>query len=617
MDINSNRKYLIIGIFIVTGMIFLIRLFFLQVVDTTYKEYATNNVLRKVVQYPARGLIYDRNGELLVYNKAAYDLMVIPREVKPFDTLLFCQLLEISIEEFRQRFREARDYSPFLPSVIIKQISPEKYASLQEQLYKVRGFYIQSRTLREYPRPIAAHLLGYVGEVTRDMIEADPYYKSGDYIGISGMERSYESELRGRKGVRYYMVDVHNRIQGSYRSGEADTSAQIGRNLIATIDADLQAYAEKLLANKRGSVVAIEPSTGEVLVFANSPGYDPNLLVGRARGNNYMSLVADPLKPLYNRALMAQYPPGSTFKMANALVALQEGVITPGTQFYCAHGYYSGNFRVGCHHDQSFDLIPSISKSCNAYYVYVFRAILENRKYPDVKAAYHAWREHMLRLGFGRTLETDFVHELKGLVPTTDYYDRFVFRGSRWRALPIVSLSIGQGELGVTPLQLANHAALLANRGYYFIPHIVKNIEGLEIHPRFRQPVSGGIDREHFDPVIEGMYQTMESGTGAMSRIPGIAVCGKTGTAQNPHGADHSVFMAFAPKDDPRIAISVYVENGIWGSTYAAPIASLIIEKYLNDSISPNRTWLESNMLRVDLTNPLIRIENVENGTEE
>lgn len=617
MDINSNRKYLVVTVFVVTGLIFLIRLFHLQVVDTTYKEYATNNVLRKVVQYPARGLIYDRNGELLVYNKAAYDLLVTPREVKPFDTLRFCQILEISVEDLRKLLKDARDYSPFKPSVIVKQISPEKYATLQEQLYKVRGFYIQPRTLREYPRPMAAHLLGYVGEVTRDMIEANPYYQSGDYIGISGIERSYENELRGKKGVKYFMVDVHNRIQGSYLDGDADTTAQIGKNLISTIDADLQEYAEQLLRNKRGSIVAIEPQTGEVLVFANSPDYDPNLLVGRARGNNYMSLVGDPQKPLYNRALMAQYPPGSTFKMANALVALQEGVITPRTQYYCAHGYYSGNFRVGCHHDQSFDLVPSISKSCNAYYVYVFRAILENRKYPDIRAAYEAWREYMLRLGFGRTLDTDFVHELKGLVPTSDYYERFVFRGSRWRALPVVSLSIGQGELGVTPLQLANHAALLANRGHYFIPHMVKEVEGQEIHPRFRQPISAGINREHFDPVIEGMYQVMESGTGGMSRIQGIEVCGKTGTAQNPHGADHSVFMAFAPRNDPKIAISVYIENGIWGSTYAAPIASLVIEKYLNDSISPNRAWLESNMLKANLMNQMLLIERENNGTEE
>jgi penicillin-binding protein 2 len=615
VDINSNRKYLIISIFVLVGLIFLIRLFFLQVVDTTYKEFATSNVLRKVVQYPARGLVYDRNGELLVYNKAAYDLLVTPREVKEFDTLRFCGLLDITIDEFRLRLKEARDYSPFKPSVIVKQISPEKYAVLQEQLYKVRGFYVQSRTLREYPRPMAAHLLGYVGEVTRDMIDANPYYQSGDYIGISGIERAYENELRGKKGMKYYMVDVHNRIQGSYLHGEADTTAQIGKNLISSIDADLQEYAELLLKNKRGSVVAIEPSTGEILVFANTPDYNPNLLVGRQRGANYMELVANPVKPLYNRALMAQYPPGSTFKMANALVALQEGVITPKTQYYCAHGYYSGSFRVGCHHDQSFDLVPSISRSCNTYYVYIFRAILENRKYRDIREAYNAWREYMLNLGFGRTLETDFVHELKGLVPTSDYYERFVFRGSRWRALPIVSLSIGQGELGITPLQLANHAATLANRGHYYIPHMVKEIEGYEIHPRFTQPVFAGIDRQHYDLVIDGMEQAMESGTGAMSRIPGISVCGKTGTAQNPHGADHSVFMAFAPRDNPQIAISVYIENGIWGSTYAAPIASLIVEKYLNDSISPNRAWLESNMLKANLMNPIIQISS--DGTEE
>jgi penicillin-binding protein 2 len=615
VDINSNRKYLIISIFVLVGLIFLIRLFFLQVVDSAYKEFATSNVLRNVVQYPARGLIYDRNGELLVYNKAAYDLLVTPREVKEFDTLRFCGLLDITVDEFRLRLKEARDYSPFKPSVIVKQISPEKYAVLQEQLYKVKGFYVQSRTLREYPRPMAAHLLGYVGEVTRDMIDANPYYQSGDYIGISGIERSYENELRGKKGMKYYMVDVHNRIQGSYLHGEADTSAQIGKNLISSIDADLQEYAELLLKNKRGSVVAIEPSTGEILVFANTPDYNPNLLVGRQRGANYMELVSDPVKPLYNRALMAQYPPGSTFKMANALVALQEGVITPKTQYYCAHGYYSGNFRVGCHHDQSFDLVPSISKSCNAYYVYVFRAILENRKYRDIREAYNAWREYMLNFGFGRTLETDFAHELKGLVPTSDYYERFVFRGSRWRALPIVSLSIGQGELGITPLQLANHAATLANRGHYYIPHIVKEIEGYEIHPRFTQPVFAGIDRQHYDLVIDGMEQVMESGTGAMSRIPGISVCGKTGTAQNPHGADHSVFMAFAPKDNPQIAISVYIENGIWGSSYAAPIASLIVEKFLNDSITPNRLWREDKMLKANLMNPIIQINS--DGTEE
>ncbi len=616
MDINSNRKYLIVSIFVAVSIVLLIRLFYLQVIDNTYKEFATSNVLRKVIQYPARGLIYDRNGELLVYNKAAYDLLVTPREVKAFDTLKFCSLLDITIEEFRLKLKEARAYSPYKPSVLVKQISPEKYAVLQELLYKVQGFYIQSRTLREYPRPMAAHLLGYVGEVNRTTIESNPYYESGDYIGISGIEKSYENELRGKKGVKYYMVDVHNRIQGSYLDGEADTTALIGKNLISTLDADLQEYAELLLENKRGSVVAIEPSTGEILVLANSPAYDPNLLVGRERGRNYTSLSEDPVKPLYNRALMAQYPPGSTFKMANALVALQEGVITPSTSYYCAHGYHSGNFTVGCHHDMSFTLEPSIAKSCNAYYVYVFRAILENKKYKSVREGYEAWRRYMLNFGFGRTLNTDLLNELKGLVPTSDYYERFVFRGSRWRALPVVSLSIGQGELGITPMQLANYTAMIANRGHYYIPHVVKEIEGQEIDMRFREPVDSGIDRHHFDPVVEGMAQVMQpGGTGAMSMIPDIEVCGKTGTAQNPHGLDHSVFMGFAPKDRPKIAVSVYVENGIWGSTYAAPIASLIVEKYLNDTIATSRLWLESNMLKANLMDPNRVI--ISDGTEE
>lgn len=611
----SDRKRLITGIFVVVGLIFLLRLFQLQVADSTYKRFADNNALRKVVQYPARGLVYDRNHELLVYNKAAYDLLVIPRETGRFDTLAFAALLDVPADLLKAEMKKASLYSRYKPSVIVKQISHEKYASIQEQLYKMKGFYIQPRTLREYPRRMAAHALGYVGEVTQTMIDTNSYYQSGDYIGISGIEAAYEEDLRGEKGVKYYMVDVHNRIQGSYRDGEIDTIAHIGRNLITTLDYRLQEYAERLMQNKKGSVVAIEPSTGEVLALVNAPTYDPNLLVGRERGNNYSRLIADPMKPLFNRALMAQYPPGSTFKMAQALVALQEGVITPATRFYCAHGYSSGNFRVGCHHDQSFEVVESIARSCNAYYVYTFRAILENPKYPSIRAAYDAWREHMLKMGFGRILESDLPHELKGMVPTSDYFQRYVFGESRWRALPIISLSIGQGELGITPLQLANYCAMLANRGYYYIPHIVREIEGKEIPDRFRVRQESGISRHHFEPVIEGMAQVMTAGTGGRSAIPDIAVCGKTGTAQNPHGADHSVFMAFAPKDQPQIAVSVYVENGIWGATYAAPIASLVIEKYLNDTISSQRLWLEESMLKANLLDPLMIPVN--NGDEE
>lgn len=615
MDIFSNRKVLVTAIFWIAGIIIVLRLFQIQIADNTYKEFADNNALRKITQYPARGLIYDRNHELLVYNKAAYDILAVPRETGKFDTLSLCNLLDVPVENLRAELKKAAAYSTYKPSVIVKQIAPEKYASVQEKLFRLKGFYVQPRTLREYPKLSAAHVLGYVGEVTQELIDSNAYYQSGDYIGISGIESSYEKELRGDKGVKYYMVDVHNRIQGSYKGGEADTAAHIGKNLITTLDIGLQQYAEMLLRNKRGSVVAIEPSTGEILVLANSPAYDPNLLVGRDRGKNYAVLKDDPLLPLFNRALMAQYPPGSTFKMAQALIAQQEGVINPGTRFFCAHGYYSGSFKIGCHHDQSFELEGSIAQSCNAYYVYVFRAILENSKYNNVRKAYEGWREHMLKFGFGRYLDSDQGNELKGILPTSDYFQKNVFKDTRWRALPIASLSIGQGEIGITPFQLANYAAMLANRGYYYIPHVVREIESGEIPVRFRNPVESGIDRIYFDPVINGMEKAMQpGGTAGRSMIPDIAACGKTGTAQNPHGADHSVFLAFAPKENPRIAISVYVENGIWGATYAAPIASLVIEKYLNDSISSQRKWLETNMLDANLMDP----ENIPvSGDEE
>lgn len=615
MEIYSGRKVWVTGVFIVITVVFVLRLFQIQVVDSAYKESADRNALRKMTQYPARGLIYDRQGELLVYNKPSYDLLFTPREAGRFDTLSVSRLLEVPMDQLRQEMKKAAAWSTYKPSVIIKQITPEKYASIQEKLFRLKGFIIQPRTLREYPKPVAAHALGYVGEVPQSLIDSNSYYQSGDYIGISGIEAAYEEELRGVKGVKYFMVDVHNRLQGSYRNGANDTVAHIGRNLKLSMDAGLQEYAEMLLQNKRGSIVAIEPSTGEVLVLANAPSYNPNLMVGKGRGQNWTGLVEDPGRPLFNRALMALYPPGSTIKMSQALIALQEGVITPETRFYCAHGYSSGNYHMSCHHEQSFDAEYAIAASCNAYFVYVLRSILENRKYANVKEAYIAWREYMMRLGFGRTLDSDLINELKGIVPSAEYYQRYQFKNARWRALPIISLSIGQGELGITPLQLANNAALIANRGYYFIPHIVKEIEGLNLPEKFKVPVESGIARRHFEPVVNGMERVMlPGGTGAMSMIPGISVCGKTGTSQNPHGANHSVFMAFAPKDNPRIAISVYIENGLQGATYAAPIASLVIEKYLNDSISVQRKWLETSMMNTNLLNPL-KLTTI--GTEE
>ncbi|NQU84707.1 MAG: penicillin-binding protein 2 [Mariniphaga sp.] len=606
MDTLTRRRYVIIGLFILVGLIFIIRLFDLQVLSPDYKQSATNNVMRKVVQYPSRGLIYDRNGELLVYDKASYDLLVTPREVRKFDTLLLCRLLEIEKADMEIRLETARKYSTYKPSIIVKQITPESYAFLQEQLHKFHGFYTQTRTLREYPKNIAAHVLGYVGEVSGDLINKDNYYLSGDYTGISGIENSYEKELRGEKGVQYFLVDVHSRIKGSYRDGRIDVAAKTGKNLRSSIDSKLQEYIETLMQNKLGSVVAIEPSTGEVLAMVSVPGYDPNLLVGRERGQNFSVLRSDTLQPIFNRSLMAKYPPGSTFKMVHALIALQEGVITPETIFSCDFGYHVGGYSMGCHHDQDFDLDGGISHSCNSYFSHVFKEILEKPEFGGVRNGYDIWREYTLSFGFGRNLETDFYSVEEGFVPTSDYYEENVYKRSRWRVLPINSLAIGQGELGTTPLQMANYAAILANRGFYYIPHIIKKIGDDEaIDERFKEKQHAIINEEHFEKVINGMQQVFEpGGTAYLSRVNGITICGKTGTAQNPHGEDHSVFTAFAPRENPQIALSVYVEYGDEGSMYAAPISSLIIEKYMNDSISTSRKWIEERMINAILLDP-------------
>ncbi|MBN1819250.1 MAG: penicillin-binding protein 2 [Prolixibacteraceae bacterium] len=605
MDKLSRRKFVIIGLFILAGLIFIIRLFDLQVLSPVYKQSATNNVLRKVIQYPSRGLIYDRNGELLVYDQAAYDLLVTPREVRKFDTLLLCNLLEITKKDLLDRLKDARDYSPYKPSIIVKQITPERYAVLQEQLHKFHGFYTQTRTLRDYPKKMASHVLGYIGEVSNEMIEKDPYYQMGDYAGISGIEYTYEKDLRGEKGVEYFLVDVHSRIKGSYREGRNDVAAKTGKNLICTIDSELQEYIELLMQNKRGAVVALEPSTGEVLAMVSSPGYDPNLLVGRPRGQNFQLLQSDSLQPLFNRAITAIYPPGSTFKMAQALIALQEGVITPETEFHCDYGYHIGNYTMACHHNQDFNLNGAISHSCNAYFSYVFKGILEKPEFGSVKNGYDIWREYITSFGFGRKLGTDFYNEQSGSVPTSEYYEDNVFKGTRWRVPTINSLAIGQGELEITPIQMANYAAVLANRGFYYIPHIIKNVGDRELDERFREKNYAIINEEHFEKVINGMEKVFEEGgTAYWTRINGITMCGKTGTAQNPHGKNHSVFVVFAPRENPKIAISAYVEFGGEGSSYAAPISSLIVEKYLTDTISYRRKWIEERMLDVVLLDP-------------
>ena len=597
----SDRQYIVMIIFLVIGFIFALRLFYIQIIDNSYKISSQNNSRRIITVYPGRGLIYDRFEKLLVFNEATYDLMVIPKQVKNIDTTEFCKIIKIDKETFITNFKKALAISRYKSSVFEKQISKEMYGYLQENLYKFHGFYVQSRTLRKYPLPIAAHTLGYVGEVDQDMINKNKYYSLGDYVGTSGLEKAYEEELRGRKGVKIVMVDVLNREKGSFANGKYDTTAILGKDLYTSIDRDLQEYGELLMQNKKGSIVAIEPSTGEILAIISAPSYDPNLLVGRYRADNYRLLFLDSLKPLFNRALMAMYPPGSTFKIANALIGQQEGVLYPSTTYTCQRGFHFGGLTVGCHeHPPTLDLVGSIQNSCNNYYCRVFMSILNNSKYAHTTDAYNIWRKYILSFGFGTKFNSDLPYETKGNIPSSDYYDKYHGK-NRWNAINIISLAIGQGEVLATPLQMANFVAMVANKGYYLTPHIVKSIGNQKkTIAKFNiikyQP---NIDQKYFNPVIEGMYEAVEHGTGTGARMDSIKICAKTGTAQNPHGKCHSVFVAFAPKDNPKIAISVLVENAGFGNTWAAPIASLMIEKYLTGKIK--RKELETKILEGNL----------------
>ena len=604
MDNFTKRKYFIGAIFIFVALMFTVRLFRLQVLNSEYKQYATRNVLRRVISYPARGLIYDRNGQLLVYNKAAYDLLVTPRELSAFDTTSLCQILDIETAELIAGLDKAKKYSYYKPSVVIKQLSPESYAVLQEKLYKFPGFFVQTRTLREYPQKTAAHVLGYVGEVDRSAIEKDSYYAQGDYIGIIGLEKAYEKELRGHKGVTFQLVDVHNRIKGSYHEGKSDTAAVLGENLTTTLDAKLQAYAEYLMHNKKGSVVAIEPSTGEVLTFLSSPTYDPSLLVGRARGTNFQKLANDTLEPLFNRAIRAAYPPGSTFKPINALIGLQEHAITINTKFSC-NGPLSSPIRCTHNHITPISIRNAIRESCNSYFWNTYKAIINHYSTPE--EGFEAWRHHVMSFGLGQRLSTELGNESAGNIPLASYYDHY-YGKSHWNALTIRSMSIGQGELQITPFQLANLAAVIANRGYYITPHLVRSVWSKKEEPdtlHFEKH-NTTISPENFELVIDGMQAVVEeSNTRYYTKLDSIVICGKTGTVQNPSGSDHSVFIAFAPKENPQIAISVYVENGVWGARYAAPIASLIIEKYLTGKIVAHRKHIEDTMRNANLLNPI------------
>lgn len=607
LNITTDKKYIISGIIIIVFIVLVVKLFYIQVIDSSYKFSANNNVLRYITQYPARGLIYDRDGELMVANQVVYDLMIVKNQVKQFDTLEFANMLGFSVEQVRDAFvqiKKQKGYSPRKSVVLLKQIPNSVYARLQEVLYKYQGFEVQARTVRTYTRPIAGHLLGYIGEADESIIKKNPYYQNGDYIGITGIEKHYESELRGVKGVNIFMVDVHNRIKGPYEEGRYDSVAKIGHNLTCTIDAVLQEYGERLMANKIGSVVAIEPNTGEVLAMISSPTYNPELLIGRDRAENFRLLQNDSLKPIFNRAIMALYPPGSTFKVVNALIGLQEGVVFPETRYACYGGYTVGR-GVGCHHHASpLNLQQSIASSCNTYYCHVFRNIIDNRKYGSIENGFSNWKQQVESFGYGNRLGIDLPNEQKGIVPSVNFYNKY-FRKGGWSSLTIISLSIGQGELSATPLQMANLVSAIANKGYYYTPHVVKRIEGISLPDSlYNNKHTVSVDSAWFKYVIDGMDMAVNGapGSGNTARIaalPDIRICGKTGTSQNPHGADHSVFFAFAPKDDPKIAIAVYVENAGFGATWAAPIASLMVEKYLKDSIS--RPSLEDYILNANL----------------
>ena len=582
----SGRKTVILLIFSSIALIFIIKLFFLQVIDHSYKLSSQNNVLRYITQYPARGKILDRNSKLLVYNEAAFDLLVIPQQVKAFDTADFCELLNIEKEDFNARLNKARKYSRYRPSVFLEQISKEDYGYIAEKLYQFSGFYFQARTLRHYPQPIAAHVLGDVGEVNQRNIDEDSYYKSGDYIGKSGIERFYEKELRGNKGLKIVLVDVYNREKGSFQEGRYDTLPIAGKDLVLGLDADLQAYGEALMQNKTGSIVAIEPSSGEILSLITSPSFDPNLLVGRIRGKNYKALQHDSLKPLINRAVSGSYPPGSTFKMINALVALNIGAINEHTQFTC-QGKLSSPIKCTHNHKSPLALLEAMENSCNPYFWNTFRSTLYSSRYKNHKEAYDYWFDTMHKFGLGVPFNTDIPFELSGNIPSRAYFDK-LYRGS-WNALTVRSLSIGQGEILVTPLQLANLAVIISNKGFYYKPHLLKSVVGDKNLPEtYIQKIETGVATEHFEIVKKSMLDVFEGdhGTARYYKIDSIQAGGKTGTVQNPHGDDHSMFIAFAPYDNPQIALAVVVENAGYGSTWAAPIATLMIEHYLKGKSS-------------------------------
>ena len=588
----EKRKYILGGVAILIILIYLVRLFMLQLLSDDFKRNADSNAFLQRIQYPARGIITDRNGELLVYNQPAYDVMVIMNEQIGVDTLDLCQSLHITREWYEHRMEEIKDsrrnpgYSKFTQQLFMSQLSTEEFSRFQEKLFRFPGFYIQKRSIRQYRHPYAAHILGDVGEVNPDDLSEDEYYQSGDYIGKLGVERSYEKELRGVKGKEILLRDARGRLKGHYQNGKFDVAPVPGRNLRLSIDVKLQALGERLMKGKLGSIVAIEPSTGEVLCMVSSPTYDPKMMVGRQRGKNHILLSQDTHKPLLNRAIMGQYPPGSTFKTSQALTFLQEGVITPGTAYPCSHGFHNRGLTVGCHgHGSPLPLIPAIATSCNGYFCWGLYYMFGNRKkYPTVQDAMTRWKDYMVSMGFGYKLGIDLPGEKRGMIPNAPYYDK-AYRGD-WSGLTVISISIGQGEVNLTPLQIANLGATIANRGYYIIPHVVKEVQGQPLDTMYTNKHYTMVERKNYEYVVEGMRHAVLGGTCRTANTSMYEVCGKTGTAQNPHGQDHSVFMGFAPRNNPKIAICVYVENGTWGATYGVPIGALMMEQYINGKLS-------------------------------
>lgn len=588
----EKRKYVIAGAVICVVLVYLLRLLSLQIMSEDYKKNADSNAFLKKIQYPSRGVIYDRNGKLLVYNQPAYDITVVMKEVTQLDTMDLCQTLKITPDYLRKRLAEIKDrrlnpgYSPYTNQVFMTQLSTEDCGVFQEKLFKFPGFYIQRRTVRQYNYSSGAHILGDVAEVSKADMEKDDYYIAGDFIGKLGVERSYERQLRGEKGVEVLLRDARGRIQGRYMNGKFDKDAVPGKDLKLSLDIELQQLGERLLEGKIGSIVAIEPSTGEVLCLVSSPTYDPHLMVGRERGKNHLALARDPWKPLLNRAIMGAYPPGSTFKTTQALTYLQEGIITPGTAYPCSHGFTYRGLHVGCHaHGSPLPLIPAIATSCNGYFCWGLYYMMGSRqKYGSVQKAMDTWRDYMVSMGFGYPLGIDLPGEKRGMIPNSKFYDK-AYRGS-WNGLTIISIAIGQGEVTATPLQIANLGATIANRGYYVTPHVVKDVAGEPLDSVYSQRHYTMVDKAHYEEVVQGMRAAVLGGTCRVANLPDIEVCGKTGTAQN-RGKDHSAFMGFAPMNDPKIAIAVYVENGGWGATYGVPIGRLMIEQYLKGKLSP------------------------------